>query len=270
LAKKSKWTHPRGDINKRIVLDLVNNYPIDGISQPDIIEKLKLRHIKLSRQTISKILKNLVTEREIFKRKRKYLSSSDDQVNINLLAASINIELRRRLLSDNRGNGLPNLLYQSSLTAENLAEKSIFEFANLVGAFIVYLLIESMRPGEVSQKYKENINLLGHLVQNSIPLDELAKKFRQSLGISATHNEIYSDLENVDFARVSQAFMKVYPDIHNDLDKGWESMCELILTSRNDNKQKYCHHEWDERYLYKYGKYYQCRKCYYKTITKKK
>jgi hypothetical protein len=140
-----------------MVLDLVNKYPVYGIAQPEIIEKLKVGGIKLSRMTVSKILKNLVTEENILKRKRKYFPPSDDQININLLAASIGMELRRRLWSDSPGSGLSNLLYQGPLTTKNLAEKSIFEFANLVGAFIVYLLIESMRVADQQLQCKVDL-----------------------------------------------------------------------------------------------------------------
>jgi hypothetical protein len=220
--------------------------------------------------TVSKILKYLRTEEKILKRKRKYFPLNDEPVNVNLLAAAIHIQFRRMLSLYKPRSGLSTAFYKGGFTTKDGTAKCIFEFANLVGAFIVYLLIESMRPGEVSQKYKENINLLEHLIQNSIPLDELAKKFRERLEISRIHNRVYSDVKNEDFIRLSQAFMKVYPNIHKNLEEGWESMCQLILTSRNNNKQKDCDHNWCEHYLYKYGKYYKCHKCYSRKTTKNK
>ena len=259
-----KWSNPIGDSHKKKIFEIIQKNSLNGVYQHEIIKESKL-----SRQTVYTILNKLMIEGEIYKGKgNKYFVASDDPININLLAASANIQLRKRIFKEKHLiSGISDAICKCSF--KDLTEKYVFEFANIIGAFTIYVMIESMRPGEISKQYKKRVNLIEYLFNNTIPLNEIFYKLYYYLGINI-NNRLYDDISKNEFDKIHKAFMKVYPDIHNDLDKGWESMCELILTSRNDNKQKYCHHEWDERYLYKYGKYYQCRKCYYKTITKKK
>lgn len=271
----TRWTHPLGDIHKNLILEIVNGNPVTGITQPEIIEiieRLSIRHKGLSRQTVSKILKKLKKEAELSKKGRKYFPLNDDAVNMNILAASINVKLRGILLSDEHIDRISNKFYPGHRRTRDSSAKCIFEFANLLGASMIYLLIESMRPGEVSQKYKEDINIVEHLIKNSLPLDELVIKFRSRLGIR-TGRTIYGtaslDLNNQDFIRLSQEFRKVYPHLYRELEEGWQSMSRLILAPRNDNEQ-ISDHEWHKRYLYRYGEYYECRNCYLRKIAKSK
>jgi hypothetical protein len=76
---------------------------------------------------------------------------------------------------------------------------------------------------------------------------------------------LYDDIDKNEFDKIYKAFMNVYPQISDDLEKGWESFCQLLLTQKKNIKQKDCNHEWKERHLYKFGKYYECPKCYLTT-----
>jgi hypothetical protein len=265
-----RWSHPVGDSHKNLILEVINRNPVTGITQPEIIEnvaKLSISHKKLSRQTASKMLKRIIQEAKISKKGRLYFPLNDDAVNMNIFAASINVKLRGMLLSDNPA------IYPDHITTHGSNAKYIFEFANLFGASMIYLLIESMRPGEVSQKYKEDINIVEHLIKNSLPLDELTMKFREKLGIHNRYTKYGTaslDLNNRDFVRLSQEFRKVYPQLYQELEDGWQSISQLILTPRNDNKQRRCGHHWHRRYLYRYGEYYECRNCSLRKCAKSK
>ena len=79
--------------------------------------------------------------------------------------------------------------------------------------------------------------------------------------MNRANNRLYDDISKNEFDKIYNAFTKVYPQISDDLEKGWKSLCQL-LTQKKNIKQKDCNHEWKERHLYKFGKYYECAKCY--------
>ena len=79
--------------------------------------------------------------------------------------------------------------------------------------------------------------------------------------MNRANNRLYDDISKNEFDKIYNAFTKVYPQISDDLEKGWKSFCQL-LTQKKNIKQKDCNHEWKERHLYKFGKYYECTKCY--------
>lgn len=272
----ARWTHPIGDIHKDRILDIANKNPVTGITQPEIIDsmaKISINHKKLSRQTVSKLLGRLLEEAKLSRRGRKYFPLSDDAVNMNIFAASINVKLRGILLSDDPINIISNKFCPNHLPTDDPNAKCIFEFANLLGASMIYLLIEAMRPGEVSSKYKEGINIFDHLIRNSLPLDEIILKLRHSLHIHTKHTTFGTaslNLDNEDFRKLSREFRKVYPDLYTELEEGWQSMSQLMLTAKNDKRRTSCTHKWHRRYLYRYGEYYECRNCTLRKTAKNK
>jgi DNA-binding transcriptional ArsR family regulator len=249
---------------------------VTDITQPEIIERLgglSITHKKLSRQTISEHLKKLKKEGKISQKGRKYFPLNDDAVNMNIFSASINAKLRGILLSDEPINMISNKFYPGRIRTHDLSAKYIYEFANLLGASIIYLLIENMRPEEVSLKYREDMNIVEHLIKNSLPMDELVIKFRDRLGIDTRRTKYGTaslDLNNQNFIRLSREFRKVYPQLYRELEDGWQSMTRLILTPRNNKKQISCDHQWHKRYLYRHVEYYECRNCYLRKTTKSK
>jgi hypothetical protein len=254
----------------------VNRNPVTGITQPEIIDtiaKLSISHEELSRQTVSKLLGKLKKETKLSKRGRKYFPLNDDAVNLNIFALSINATLRKMLLSDDPIDIISIRICPDHLLTHDPHAKYIFEFANLLGASMMYLLIEGMRPGEVSSKYKEDINVFDHLIRNSLPLDEIVLKLRRKLHIHIKRTKYGTaslNLDNDDFRKLSREFRKVYPHVYKELEEGWQSMSQLILTPRNDKRQISCIHKWHRRYLYRYGEYYECRNCSLRKTEKSK
>jgi hypothetical protein len=269
-----KWTHPIGNSHKELILKIVNENPVTGITQPEIIEdiaKRSISHEKLSRQTVSKLLGRLEEEAKLSRKGRRYFPLNDDAINVNLFAASINAKLRGILSSEDPINIISNKYCPDHLLIDDLNAKCIFGFANLLGASILYLMIEGMRPGEVSSKYKEDISIFDHLIRNSIPLDEIALKLRHKLHIHTkrtTFGAASLNLNNEDFRKLSREFRKVYSDLFKELEEGWKSMSQLMLTPRNNKSQMSCDHKWNKRYLYRYGEYYQCRNCFLRKTEK--
>jgi hypothetical protein len=270
-----RWTHPIGDRHKNLILEIVNRNPVKGVTQPEIIDniaKLNISHEKLSRQTVSKLLGSLMEDAKVTRRGRRYFPLNDDAVNMNVFALSINAKLRGMLLSDDLINIILNKFRSDHLLTHDPNAKFIFEFANLLGASMIYLLIEGMRPEEVSSKYKEDINVFDHFIRNSLPLDEIVLKLRRKL--LRTERTAYGaaslNLDSDDFRKLSREFRKVYPDLYMELEEGLQSMSQLILTPRNDKRQISCNHKWHRRYLYRYGKYYECRNCSLRKTEKSK
>jgi hypothetical protein len=189
--------------------------------------------------------------------------------------------------------------HQSSFAIPNLTkilnEKYIFEFANRIGAYITYLLIESMRPvaGETGDSITKEITtdsngnrvsrrdiVSSALLQEAIDIKSIFGSFlsiinsftsnlKNTISIKSPTSSIdhtnYYELNENDFDRLSMAFRNVYPGIYQALEKKWEYDA-IYETDWLEYKEREglvkCSHRWEETSIYKQGKFHFCRKCY--------
>jgi hypothetical protein len=175
-----------------------------------------------------------------------------------------------------------------------LNEKYLFEFANRIGAYITYLLIESMRPvaGETDSITKEitrDINgnrvsrrdmISSALVREGIEIKSIFKLFLNIFDSfiptlpnttrikNPTPKIVHSDyyqLSRDHFDRLSKVFRNVYPGVYEALEKKWKydvsSETDLLEYKEREGLIK-CAHRWEETPIYKLGKFHFCRKCY--------
>jgi hypothetical protein len=147
-------------------------------------------------------------------------------------------------------------------TANDLTENNIFTFANMIGAFITYVIIESKRPNQQSIENIQRRQLTRDMLDVSISLEDILYGFQNYLTSNRNDNMMYDDMTKDGFERVAQAFKKVYPSMFMRLEEDWKAFTSFIGKSPLDNKHKYCDHKWDEHYMYKFGKYYECSKCH--------
>ena len=56
--------------------------------------------------------------------------------------------------------------------------------------------------------------------------------------MNRANNRLYDDISKNEFDKIYNAFTKVYPQISDDLEKGWKSFCQL-LTQKKNIKQKF-------------------------------
>jgi hypothetical protein len=112
-----------------------------------------------------------------------------------------------------------------------LNEKYLFEFANRIGAFITYMLIESLRPvadnGSKTRLDRKN-ELSSALLQKAFEIKSMVKCFHNILSSfnprlgSASANidgHTFYELNKDDFDRLSIVFRNVFPGIYYALKK---------------------------------------------------
>jgi hypothetical protein len=184
---------------------------------------------------------------------------------------------------------------ETKFDKNTLNEKYIFEFANRIGAYITYLLIESMRPvagesedsitKEVTMDENGNTVSRRHIVSSALLqyaidiksilmcflniIDSFSACLKNTTNTKSHTSNIdhsnYYELDKNDFDRLSKVFRNVYPGIYQALEKKW-NYDAIYETDWLEHKEREglikCAHRWEETSIYKLGKFHFCRKCY--------
>jgi hypothetical protein len=168
-----------------------------------------------------------------------------------------------------------------------LNEKYLFEFANRIGAFITYLLIESLRPladrknrsvtRESKMPSKTRLNrkkdLSSALLQKAIEIKSMLKCFhkifssfnpRLGIPIANIDDPMFYELNKDAFNRLSTVFKNVFPGIYHALEKKWnyDIKYEYDWLDYKEDRGLKCNHKWERTFIYKMGRYYFCLKCH--------
>lgn len=160
-----------------------------------------------------------------------------------------------------RKDDLYKTISDTSGEAKNPTEKSIFQFANAIGAVITYVLIESKRLSELEMDEKKAAELTDFLLEDILPIKKIFDVFGYFFG-GLSSNKRYKKMR--DFDKISKAFRSVYPRLYKKLDEDWEFYSNSLLQTKPlYNKHKNCKHEWKEEQKYRFGKYDQCIYCGY-------
>ena len=146
----------------------------EGMSVKEIHEKLKF----LTERTIFNLLNELRSEDKVFKSKMKYYLKDlfiDDGWSI--FAEFLNEFQREYYL-----NKISSLkIYSSEQTLHNELENAILNFGNVIGAFIIYVLIESLRPNERKIPISDRHQILKDFLQNAINISLVYTRFLRIL-----------------------------------------------------------------------------------------
>jgi hypothetical protein len=291
-----KWDNPIGDSHKKKVYDLIANNP-KGVYQHEIIQ-----HTKLSRQTVYTILKQLRNEKKVQHQNRQYFV--EDTILNSVLQFGMVMEEACGLIGDPRrfigsriekidlkkegydhyfnrfsnrisGPSVSSKLCKAKFKQDELFEKYIFEFANRIGAFITYLLIESMRPSQHNTiPGDKRSSLVPRLIDRSIRSHNMYESF------SVFFKDFFSGMQKAeeihDYCNITEcfefreeyykkaiaAFKNIYPMIYDALENIWTDYIEDSLKISNPKNRK-CDHKWQDIMIYKFGrnKYLGCCKC---------
>jgi predicted transcriptional regulator len=185
------------------------------------------------------------------------------------------------------------------ITKGNINSIYLFEFANRIGAYIIYLFIESMRPVNFNMKEStEELQLQRrhilsqHLLQIAINLEQMFSIFhnllyntnqtKKSYPPITKHKPLFFELKEENYNKISKAFKKVYPGIYDGLERYWQDTTRLWLINQIESKESFsgkkinCNHSWNRVHIFKLkGEYYHCRRCnnvvdghYYRQLVK--
>ncbi len=250
-------------MNEQKILNIIRERGPRGAYQQEIVKECERGGQRLSRQTISKILKILVSEHKINKTSNMYFSLRDEYFDyVFYFPTFINIFLERMM---QRKEDLENIINGefSNASFKNPAEKSIFQFASLIGAVILYVLIESKRLSEMEINPKKAAELTDFLLEDMLPLRRIFEVFGYFFG-GLPLDKPYKKMRGGDFNKISKAFKNRYPKIYEKLEKDWEFYSTSMLQSKpHYSKHKNCQHNWKEEQQFKFGKYEQCVYCGY-------
>lgn len=138
-------------------------------------------------------------------------------------------------------------------------EELLFQFVNHIGAFILYLLIEAMRPTRKIIPVSMRIDKARDFIQTAIPYLDLFRSFLNILPQAYSKDIVLgAQMRETGLDKLSDAFRRVFPTIHKTLEEGYPQHFQDFYLGVHEDK---CEHEWKETFVHKMGKYYKCTMC---------
>jgi hypothetical protein len=284
------------ELNKQKVLDFMTQH-MEGLYPYQIKEETGLTP-KPTRQTIHNYLNELIDEKKVFKNKSngRYFVSDLYRGIAHMFSQAMNNACHVMLdktYNDNNvnrssglaGNPDPSFVELSNAMRadavskeycrtrfdENSSnEKYFFEFANRIGAYIIYIFIASidmslkeiMNAADKQKQKKRN-----DLVQMSVELR--SELFRKSIDIGSIFEDFINLLRFINNPKSEipidlEAFRRVYPGIYKGLQNEWHNEVRDHSNWLEAREQAgvYCDHKWEQLSIIMLPeKYYFCRKC---------
>ncbi len=215
-----------------------------GTRQKEIIEKLKL-----TKPSVHNILKELFSEHKIYKLNNMYYPEFDDDFVFSYFIPDyIGSILREYIGSKKIMISLAPNASDFKFKNKNPLGNSLFGFANVIGALITYVMIES------SIAYGEDIELAKteELIRNifhGIIWQDIFYQFRRSFRTSYANTQANAKNE---LNNLSESLMNVYPRLFEMLEKDKKKYFKEWVkdNTRDSSLYKNCHHEWRERTIF--------------------
>jgi hypothetical protein len=152
---------------------------------------------------------------------------------------------------------------------DEMYEKYLFELANRIGSYLLYIYIEAMRPSSEynisSMKPNKKEELSMNLIRKSLDIQMMFAKFCGYILFHSTNHgrEFTKDT----FDRIVSSFKNVYPVVYDSLERCWSDSINTSINLENalDGQEKTSdhNHNWEEYGIYKIKdqKYFVCRGC---------
>lgn len=253
-----------GTINKdkiwRILLPLFQRKePGTGVMLKEILREnnAKIHSKGLSKPSVINALEKLQAEDKLYKSKaRYYLAEFFRDDGWSIFADYLNFFLKQSFFispSDSIRSS------QSSIDGD--IEKILFHFTNQIGAFILYVLIEAIRPTRRLIPRTMRIEKAKDFLQDAIPYLDLLSALLSSLPEPYRNNIVLgAQMKENSFNKLSDAFRNMYPHFSKDIEQGYSEYFQNFYLDTIDDYRS-CRHEWKEVFVHKIGKQYKCRKC---------
>jgi hypothetical protein len=201
-------------------------------------------------------LRELVAEKKIRRLSNLYYIINDDDFEFTLLFSSyVGIMLGQMLERKDVLDGLSE-------------ERAIFEFSNMIGSIITYMLIQSKRPCGSDVEYSKKAALTDLIFEEPLDFVGVSHAFGRLFENIPTDMP-YEGLSKEKFTSMCKSFKKVYPDLYKSFEDGWRMYCiKFIRIKPMNDIYKNCTHEWQRRTLFNFGEYLQCLRCGYRKEAK--
>jgi DNA-binding Lrp family transcriptional regulator len=256
--KKKKWSysHPIRDLNKAKILELLKENWSTGFTQKEIIKKTKL-----TKPTVISILKELKSEHRIHRLASIYFPEFDDDFAFAYFFADYVDHFLIKIMENKENtSNVVDTQHISKVVVKNSINKSIFEFVNMMGALITYILIESSSVYAEDREPAKIEELINNIFKGVIWKD-IFYQF-QKLFENYYHNkQASSDIK--EFDQLSESLESLYPTLYETIDRNRVKYFEdwVKYNPRDNNIYENCHHEWKQRDIFRYGTFYECVHC---------
>jgi hypothetical protein len=167
--KFKKRHYSIGSIHKKEVYKILSSssFHMEGITVKEIHAKLDF----LTMRTISNILNELLTEDKVFKSKldKKYYVKHLFVDN----GWSVFAEFLKNFQAKHNLNKNPlRKIYAHGHGFHDELENEIFNFGNMIGAFVMYVLVESLRPNEKATA-EDRYAILSRFLQDVVDMNSI-------------------------------------------------------------------------------------------------
>jgi len=229
------WDNPIGIGNNIRIWKIISKSSAsgEGITKTEISKQSHL-----SRQTVDLWVNKLFKKGMISKDKNNRYFMKDDMADDYWITLAYYLEYLLICGSIARFRVDPiqfNLL--NSDGTDNL-EGALFKMANRVGAFIIFVLIEAMRPSKKIMSPVMRRRMIIDFIKSSISLDDLFGTFINMLPDAISNDIIQGNqIRKISHDRLSSAFRHVYPSIYKALVDGLDEYLDL-LDSQSSSETK--------------------------------
>jgi hypothetical protein len=264
-----------------------------GVKPAEISKHVRFKGKPISRETRAQHLNGLMDEKKVYKRDGRCFAS-DLELGImhnfgkcmneacgiilnNILNPILKNKVFRTTLIGRpdpsfiefskaiSGNAVSKKFCRATFDRNSLNEKYFFEFANRLGAYVIYIFISSIQISikehsfYIEQRKKHDYDkrigtLRSALFNKSFNLDSVFDDFINQ----------FRPLDNSSFDTLMEAFGRVYPGILKGLQKKWrnEVADHSNWLEASEQNRVHCDHSWEPLSIIMLPeKYYFCRKC---------
>jgi hypothetical protein len=227
----------------------------EGISVEEIKNRLASRKppIYLTVRSIYRLLEQLIAEDIVYRSKSKKKYFLKDFINDD--GWSIFAEFLNEIQSQNLLGKISSLkIYTNGRTFSNKLENATSDFGNIVGAFLTYILIESLKPNERLFPIHKRTQILNDFLVNSLSLSNILPSLLRI--IPGNPDRMIMGTDNESLENLVNAYDHVYPDFRELLDDSFKKYSNF-----NWDNSLSCDHEWNRVNIHKIGERFECRKC---------
>ncbi len=274
-----KRDHSLGTLNKNKIWNIIPGLCQkkgfeNGITLTDILKESKAKFPPngYSKPTIIKALKKFEADDRLLKIKSRYfLVDIFEDDGWSIFGRYLNF----LLLNTTFHNKSVNVTRISHPDPERDLGEIFLQFSNFIGIFVLYILIEAMRPTRKLVPRPLRIDKALSFIQTAMPHKDLLTAFLKFL--PPIHNKdivLGAEIRRDRINKFSNAFRYIYPSIHETLEGGYIQYfknCYLDIQDKNfdhvwknDIQDAKCDHVWKKTFFHKLGRwYYSCTRCTY-------
>lgn len=225
-----------------------------GMTKKEIHEELKRSmQTPVKPETVRNLLNDLQHENRVFKFKKKYLLDLffDD-------GWSVFARFLEEFLYTTQHNlkeiPLQKIHSHRYIFSDNL-ENEIYNFGNVIGAFIMYVLVESFRPNERMIGREARDQIWKSFLERAVYMPYILDRFKGQLPEGMDIYQISLGSDNQSFDKIHNAYNNVYPGFSEFIDKSFKDHVRSAVPFEP------CDHEWRKVKVHKIGDRHECRKC---------